>query len=250
MVERIEIKQDFGEIKKGTVIEFNSNNMIVLLGRSGSGKSTIIDAVADSYGVDSFPKVIRPDIKELVEVSKTEGVTSEDVIHHDGHSHNRKHSVSFEGNFEAQMQSLKQSSGQSSVLYCHHRGIFSAKNKLLLLDEIDAHSDIFYQFQIWSGIYHKAIEQNSCKIIMATHSMNVIKWLYEKQDVLIYDLEAQGELKTDPDKWVLNNAMKNMPTSKTSLDFLSAYDSKYRKTIKETMAQKDQKRSSKSSSSE
>lgn len=173
-IKSITFKKDYRTYKAGEVVDLDAP-MVVLCGTNGSGKSTVLDLLRETFGIedDSYMKHLD---KNAVDVARADGKF--DVRYYDFHSGDRKYAGAFGDDVMGQVASMHQSSGIGLLLQFNNTKIKEAKDSLIILDEPCRGLAPRVQMQMEMLLMTLVLKGN--QVIIATHS----EWLMDQASFL------------------------------------------------------------------
>lgn len=181
----IRFLEDVAPLKAGYVAEFDAN-LTFLVGDNGVGKSTILDCLMDHFGVEDDTYLKRRNLAKSVDISVAPGCKA---VCLDLHGGDRKFAGAFGKNLGLQIQQMKASAGQSTLLQLLEAKPREIKDSLVLLDEPCRGLSIRNQIVVSRMI--EMLVQNGNQVVAVTHSVIILESFSGKGKAQFFDVSKR-----------------------------------------------------------
>lgn len=204
IVQGIQFKKEFRCFPKGTTIDFEGANFVVILGENGSGKSTLLQAIDNEFKKESFFDRKNEDLKKSCNVvldKKIDPKKSVSIML-DYLLDNPKNTVFFSEDVDAMMieiQSKSISSGQATQMGIAHKMGKFLRNltelpSVILIDQPETALDVGSMVQICFILMMRIFRLNM-QLIISTHSSDWIRAMYIAHTTINDDMQNKISFK-------------------------------------------------------
>lgn len=177
------VLKDIRTFKTGFAIPF-STPITLLVGDNGCGKSTFLDMMREFYGIKDTT-YLKQDAQGYMEVS---GDNKPKVMYFDFHGMDMKFGGTFGPDMGAQIVAQRASSGQGLAYQLKSSGILSAKNSLLIMDEIGRGFSLRLQYVMTNLLEALAFKAQN-QIVASTHSYRTMMLADNPNLCRLYSIE-------------------------------------------------------------
>jgi len=182
-IKSVEIISDVNPIKSGIKIDFK-NNICIIVGDNGVGKSTLLECIRDNYGYVDDTYLRRRNMKTHIKID--DSVSKFNFTYIDFHGDDRKFSGAFGKDSSLQIQQMKSSSGEVSISLFNKafNNIEKVRNGVVILDEPCRGQSIKNKYSV-IGLINR-LKALNCQVILTTHCETILSAF--KDNAQYYDI--------------------------------------------------------------